>query len=298
MVLRQKRILGISLGILTALFYGMYPSGAQAVYADGGNVVFMIIASTWMRMLFLLMVCVINRKAIFVTSADRRIALWGGALQILSVIGNFAAILYIPAPVAISIVYLHTLMQMLYMAWKKEIDLSFMIVTTTLAALLGVGLVLDVWHPQNINWMGVSLALLSAVTAAARMYIYGRQTKGRNPAVVGVESFISASFLALLILLFKPIELPHSLPGYGWAAMSSLSIALGTLTMFYGIALLGAFSLSMIIKLEPIFTALFSIIVIGEILGWHQYLGILVVIGSLIAFQYYEHKNKMALEKQ
>jgi drug/metabolite transporter (DMT)-like permease len=61
--------------------------------------------------------------------------------------------------------------------------------------------------------------------------------------------------------------------------------------MFYGIALVGAFQFSLMVKLEPVFTALFSWVVLSEVLNFSQYFGMLLVVGSLIAYQYYEAKN-------
>lgn len=55
--------------------------------------------------------------------------------------------------------------------------------------------------------------------------------------------------------------------------------------MFYAIAVSGAFRFSLTIKLEPAFTALFALAISGELLNPHQYLGIALVVGSLIAFQ-------------
>jgi len=54
---------------------------------------------------------------------------------------------------------------------------------------------------------------------------------------------------------------------------------------------LGLFS-----KVEPIFTALFSIWFLGEILQWHPYVGILTTIASLEIYQVFEHRQRPVLD--
>jgi drug/metabolite transporter (DMT)-like permease len=67
--------------------------------------------------------------------------------------------------------------------------------------------------------------------------------------------------------------------------------------MFYGIAALGAFQYSLMAKLEPIFTALFSVIVLNQVLGFYQYLGIVLVVGSLSAYQLLQKKQQVVPAK-
>ena len=55
--------------------------------------------------------------------------------------------------------------------------------------------------------------------------------------------------------------------------------------MFYAISLLGSFDYSLLSKIEPVFTALFSFLLLGEILKPLQYLGMVIVLGSLAMYQ-------------
>ena len=73
--------------------------------------------------------------------------------------------------------------------------------------------------------------------------------------------------------------------------LASLSLAVANLAMFYGIALLGSFRWGLLLKLEPVFTALFSFLLLGEILKPLQYAGMAVVLGSLAAYQITSHRS-------
>jgi drug/metabolite transporter (DMT)-like permease len=87
------------------------------------------------------------------------------------------------------------------------------------------------------------------------------------------------------------MQLPVTPMGFTWLAVASGSLSLATFAMFYGVSLLGAFRYSLFAKMEPVFTSLFSVWFLGEILKPQQYIGIGIVIGSLVLYQTYEHRR-------
>lgn len=62
--------------------------------------------------------------------------------------------------------------------------------------------------------------------------------------------------------------------------------------MFYAIAILGAFQWSLITKLEPISTALYAYLVLGELLRPSQYAGMGLVLVSLGLYQLWASREK------
>lgn len=286
-------LLGILVVIGSAIVFGLYPPAARGVYADGGNAVFVILITITMRALALTVFCGVTRKALFKKAEDTKFAMICGVLQSLSVIGIFGALVFLPGPLVIIIVFTHTLMLLFFMAWRGEMKLDRLTILLTVMALTGLGLVLNVWNPDYLyaSLAGIALAFMTALATGARTYLYGQLTRERNPAVVGAETFIFAALFTLAILFWDMPQLPVSAAGHGWAALACLSLVLGTFGMFYGIALLGAFRWSLFLKLEPVFTALFSAILLHEFLNWHQYVGMMIVISSLAAYQYVEHRN-------
>jgi drug/metabolite transporter (DMT)-like permease len=202
------------------------------------------------------------------------------------------SLLYIPGPLAIIIVFTHTLMLLFFMAWRGEIKLDVLNIMTTISALFGLTLVLDIWHLQSkTHWIGMGLAFITALSAVSRFYVYGKQTRERHPIVVGAENFLVAAILTLLVLLFQTPKLPSSMSGYAFVIVSCASIAFANFCMFYAISILGSFQYSLMAKLEPIFTSLFSVLLLKEILGLHQYFGIGLVVGSLAGYQFLRHKT-------
>lgn len=278
--------LGLLLAVAASILFGLYPPAVRAVYAKGGDAVFMMLASTWARALGLAAYCLLTRRPLFQTREDTRQAAIGGVFQALTTAAIMAALTFMPGPLVIMVVFTHSLMLLLFLVWKGEVRLDAATLGTTLTALGGLGLVLDIWHAQPVtNLWGIALAFAAALTMVMRMYVYGQQTRERNPAVVGAENFLLAALFILLVLLFKWPRLPQSGVGQGWVLLACAAMALATFIMFYGISLLGSFGWSLFAKLEPIFTALFSLWLIHEILKPHQYLGMVVIVASLVFYQ-------------
>jgi len=285
--------LGTALTIFSAVSFGLYPAATRAIYADGGNASFVILAATFARAISLSLFCVVTGKKFLSTREDIRLGATGGLFQALSSLGIISALVYLPGPVMIIILFSHTLMLLVYMALKKEITADVPTVITTLSALLGLSFVLNLWSIDlTYSLIGISLALVGAIATASRVYVYGKQTTTKNPAVVGAENFLMAALFVCPIVFFSLPALPSTMEGYFYTVAACLSLIAGTFAMFYGISMIGAFRFSLFLKLEPVFTTIFSILIVNEVLQWQQYAGIALVIGSLVTYQTYDKIKK------
>jgi drug/metabolite transporter (DMT)-like permease len=283
---------GLLLAVATAVAFGFYPAATRAVYADGGNAMLVLIIIMWSRTLGLLIACIPSRPKLFTSRAETKQAIRGGTLQAISNLALFAALVYLPGPLVIIGLFSHSLMLLFFLAWKGELKLDTVTILSTVTALLGLTFVLDVWHPQPPQYLwGVGLALFSAMVIVARFYIYGQQLRTRHPAAVGAENFLAASIALLPAMLVMPPVFPLHTSSYGWLFLAGLTTALGSIGMFYGIAMMGSFRWSLFSKVEPIFTAVFSAFFVGEVLKPSQYLGMLVVLASLAIYQTADHRR-------
>lgn len=291
---------GVWIAVVAAVLFGLYPPASRAVYEDGGNAVFLMLLTTFLRAMFLSLFCLARGKTLFVSTQDGKAALAGGFFQALSIVGIFSALTFLPGPLVIVIVFTHTLMLLFFMAWRGEVRLDSFTIVTAAVALAGLVFVLDVaghLGPGDAArtqgfLLGIGLSFLSAVATVIRMYLFGQLVAARNPAIVGAESFIVATFFLIPIALFVPPELPRTMTGFFWTGMASASLILGSFGMFYGIRALGPFKFSLFLKLEPVFNAVFSVAFLHEILKGSQYAGMAVVIGTLALYQYIEHRRR------
>jgi drug/metabolite transporter (DMT)-like permease len=289
---RQQKI-GGAVAMVTAIIFGAYPAAVRGVYESGGNAVFMVIASTVTRALLLSGYCLVTGKGLFRSRQDTEKALVGGFFQAISVLGIFAGLVFLPGPLVLIIVFTHTLMLLFFMAWRREIILDSLNLGTAIAALVGLSMVLDIWHSQpQTNLIGMAASFIAALATVSRLYVYGHQTKTRSPAVVGAESFVIASLFTVLAAAIQIPHMPGTSQGFLFAVIACCSLSLGTFGMFYGISLLGSFQWSLFSKLEPVFTAIFSTLLLHEMLKPYQYAGMFIVIISLILYQFREYNSR------
>jgi drug/metabolite transporter (DMT)-like permease len=285
--------LGILVVLAGCVSYGMYPAAARAVYADGGNAALIVLVGTWARAVALTLFSLWAGKRLFTNRAYFKESFVGGFFQTITMFCTLSALTYLPGPIVIIIIFTHTLMLLVFMAWRGEIVLNASTFITTITALGGLSLVIDLWHKQStLNLIGIGLAFLTAVVTVGRFYVYGHQTKARYPAVVGAENFLIAAVLVSLCCMVDPPHLPAG-TGFVWLRVTSSALVVGSFCMFFGISLLGSFKYSLFAKMEPIFTALFSVWFLGEFLKPQQYLGIVVVVASLAIYQGVEHKRQL-----
>lgn len=289
----RNKPLGILIAVACAVVFGLWPSCVRAAYADGANPAFAILVTTVARASSLWFFCLFTHKPVFATRQDSGLALRGGFFQAVGMMSAIAAMSYVPGPVAITITFSHTIMLLFFLAWKGETKLDAATIITTAVALAGLTFVLNLWSTTGrLSPVGIALSFASALATMSRLYVFGHMTKTRNPAVVGAETFLVAMAFVLLTILFTAPQAPGSLAGWGWAVLGSLSLSAGTFGMFYSIALIGSFQFSLLLKMEPVFTALFALLLIGEKLNPGQYAGIAAVIGSLGAYQVMDYRRK------
>lgn len=279
--------------VLAAFLFGMYPAASRLAYREGANAACIMLSTTAARALGLYFCCALQRRPVWSGPIRWKPTVTGGALQACSLVGVLASLVTLPGPITIIILFTHTLMLLLFLAVRGEQQLTPLALGTTVAALAGLACVLRVWdYSSGLDPRGLALAFFAAVATMQRLYVYGKETVTVDPAVVGARAFLIAFVCICGVCFFQPPLFPFTPAGLWGVAVACLSLSTGTIGMFYGIAYLGSFQYSLMVKLEPVFTAFFSIVVLGEILQPVQYAGMAVVLSSLLAYQFWNRARQ------
>lgn len=287
----HKKTWGILVAIATAAVFGFYPPAARAAYADGVNPVFIILFTTFWRASSLALFCLGTRKPFFQSKKNIKFALINSVFQTASTIGILGGMQFLQGPVVITIVFSSTMMLYFFLVLSKQERLTWTTLTPMIAAFVGLSFVVNVYDKlDNFSLLGILLSFMAAIATVFRVYNYGKILKENNPMVIGAETFLFTLLLSCLLFLYQTPALPQSEEGWIWAGICAASLSLGSFGMFYGIALLGAFKFSLFSKLEPVLGAVFSVLLIGEILLVSQYVGMVIVISSLVAYQILQHR--------
>ena len=288
----RRELVGVLICIASAIIFGLYPPAARGVYQDGGNITFVILVTTFSRFSGLYLLALIKNQKLFQKFTDYKTSLYAGFFQALSIIGILGGSYFMPGGVVIIIMFTYSLMLLFFSSWRGDMVLNRANILSTLTALIGLGMVLNI-NQYGLSYpiTGIALAFMAAVATFARTYIFGQQTKSRHPLVTGAETFAVACAVLVFLIFWDFPHPPASSSGYIMITIAALSLTIGSFGMFYGIAYLGAYKFSMIMKLEPVFTTIFGILLIGDFLSPIQYFGIVLVLGSLISLQLFDKQK-------
>lgn len=282
----HREIIGIIIAIGSALVFGLYPAATRGAYAEGANVIFIILFTTFFRAGTMSLFCMASKRKLFKSKNDIKTAVENGFFQMASIIGILGGMAFLPGPVVITIMFSYTVLLYLYLVFKREEKLNAVTLLSVVMALIGLSMVVGAQDKfVDLSMIGLILAVMAALATATRMYRYGALLKRLDPAIVGAETFIFVLLFSCLLMFYEWPVTPVSSQGWMWAGVAALSLSIGNFGMFYGIQLLGSFKFAFFIKLEPIFGAIFAFMLIGETLTITQYLGMGVVVVSLCIYQ-------------
>ncbi len=214
-------------------------------------------------------------------------AIYGGLFRVafsnLGVaVGYMTSILFIPVSFATLVFYTYPLMVVAVAPLLHGQRLggrqyaAFGLAFAGLALALGPSL-------EGLDWLGVALALLAAVSAAT-VFMISPKVVGAYHAV-GVtlySNLIGASMILLLLPILGGFVLPETT--IGWLSMGGLSVFYvgAMLSMYVALHAAGAVPTSMIFNLEPLVAIVAAAILLGERLLPLQMAGVALVIGALM----------------
>ncbi len=189
-IVNNKELAGTIVIIFSALVFALYPSATRAVYENAGNAFFIILFTTFWRAFTLFGFCLIKKHSLFANKQDTKSAVINSVFQATSIIGILGGMMYLPGAIVIVILFTNTLILYLVYAFKGKEPLNVLTIMSITVALIGLGLVLNVYDNfQGIHMGGLALAFMASIATASRLYSFGNLVKTRNPAAVGAETF-------------------------------------------------------------------------------------------------------------
>ncbi|MBN8903806.1 MAG: hypothetical protein BGO51_28235 [Rhodospirillales bacterium 69-11] len=217
---------------------------------------------------------------------QRLIALGLGLLFAGTMVGLLLAVSLLPVSIAILAYFIYPLLTGLAGAATGVDRIGWQGLAAALAAFAGLALML------GVNLSGLApLGLLAAFAAAfcrvlsllgTRAYLNGTDARLTTwyAMLPSTALFVTAS---LSFGLWSP---PRT--SVGWMAFAGVSVGstLSTLLIYMSTNRIGPFRTALVMNLEPMLTALLSVLLLGEVLSPLQGLGAAVMIAALCTFQF------------
>ena len=284
--------LGSLVALGSAVAFALNMVLARLAYDAGGNIHALNLSRA---LLFLACLAAFLRLAGRPMGLPRRAAAFSLSLGILLCLEMYlllGAILFIPVSLTILILYTYPLMlaAVTWMTGREPPSVARF--AALLCAFVGLGLALAA-PAAALDWRGLALAGLSAVTLATILMVGERTMAGRDNRVVMLYMMIGASALiAALSLTGVELAWPAGAPGWLAFAGSTGSYVVATFFLFTAVSMIGPLRTAAIDNTTPVWSVLFGLMLIGETLAPRQLLGIALVVGALIVLQFLQRPRR------
>ena len=280
---RRLQLFGAFLVVLSAAAIAVVPTLARLAYDGGSDTLTVITSRSIVTAGACFLVMAALGRPLIIRGSAVRVSLALGLLYAVHLYGLLGAVSYLPVNIVILIFYLHPLMVGVIAILFGRETMSWGTFGALVAAIFGLGLAVG-FSLGNLNWIGMALALTSAVLAA--VVIIGGSHAMKSSDSLGVTCYMMLSATAGLVaicIIQGDLRLPATLRG--WTGFGGVAIAytIGTVAFFAAIPFLGAVRAAMISNLEPVLGILFAMAVLGEGVSLLQAMGIVLVLGSIFA---------------
>ncbi|MBI5931431.1 MAG: DMT family transporter [Chloroflexi bacterium] len=140
---------------------------------------------------------------------------------------------------------------------------------------------LDVNKPMDIFF-----PFANAAFYAVYLIIAGRYTRKIPGTASGIISLTSSAFVLLPLITVRGLQTPNSLNGWVvLVCLATISTVLPILTMFAGIARIGASNAAIVSTIEPLITITLAALILREKASTMQYLGGVLILISVVLLQ-------------
>ncbi|MCC6905925.1 MAG: DMT family transporter [Anaerolineae bacterium] len=284
----NRQFAGMLLILVAAIGYALFPIFAKLAYADG------LTATSLLAWRFLVATGATWLLAPAWWKAARLAQVGRRHLLRLGVLGALFAVLALAALFALERIPASTYIIMLY-TYPAMVAILSMFLGERLApvgwgaiimAIGGCALVVGAKFELN-SPLDLALPLINALTYAVYLVLVDRIVpRGTSGIASGVLS-VSGSALAILPLI-AVMGLPAPATGAGWGAVAGIALISTTIpimSVFGGIAILGATRAAIVNTIEPVISVAFAALLLGESVGWAQIAGGALILTSVVVLQ-------------
>ncbi|MDX2446520.1 MAG: DMT family transporter [Desulfobacterales bacterium] len=214
---------------------------------------------------------------------DRYAALALGVAVFLMGAGYLGATQYIPVSLAVLIFYTGPFFIIIISRFTENEPITTLRLTAICVAFIGLILIMGVKPTASLPIRGILLAFTAAIGMAAFVTGSSLTIRTASPQMVNLHSLFSGTLLfgLFLIVMGGPsgtIGLSGALKLVG----SGLSIAVGYITFFSGLKIIGPVRASILLNAEPVYTIALAALLLGERLSYTQFMGAALVITGII----------------
>jgi drug/metabolite transporter (DMT)-like permease len=283
---------GAIYAVISALGFGAMPIFTVKAYNYGITVNTLLFVRFSLSALLFFMVFWFKKTKLTMQKKELTLLfLLGGVLFTLLSILHFESVKYISASMAVLFlfsfpIFVCTISFFVYKERLQRNTLLFLLLSFAgIIFLLGVSL-------MDMNLYGLSLAIGAAVVYACFM-ILGKKAASKTSAAVTTAFVTLFAAVGTLVtgLFYQNIRWDFNQNAWVYIiCIVLLSTIIAEMALFRSLELLSSTNVSIVSMIEPVFTAIFSILFLNEHVKMVQLAGGIVVLSSLTFLVYFQSK--------
>ena len=217
-----------------------------------------------------------------ITPRERHAALGLGIAVFLMGAGYLGATQYIPVSLAVLIFYTGPFFIIIISKFTENEPITIMRLMAICVAFAGLILIMGVMSTGPLSIRGILLAFAAAIGMAAFVTGSSLTIRKASPQMVNLHSLFGGTMLfGLFLFIMGGPSGTLTLSGALKLVGSGLSLAVGYITFFSGLKIIGPVRASILLNAEPVYTIALAALLLGERLSYTQGIGAALVIAGI-----------------
>ena len=281
--MRNKIFSSVLTAILSAFFFSLAATTAPYFYGVGGGV-FLLLSVRYVSTFIFASILNKSPKKIKSKATHIRLILIS-IFQAIFIASYMYSISLIPLSLAVVVIYTFPIITFFVNSILKSRSIDFLSAAALLTSLLGIWVLVQ-GDSSDWNLWGVFWGLIASL-AQVTVNILSRHKSVESGWGLIQYIMVLPSIVFVLIYFIVTSEPITSVTSEMllWSILSAMGMTGGIYFFFRSISIIGPVRTSNVMYLEPIFTIILGVILLQDILGINQWLGMFIIFTATISLE-------------
>ena len=276
---------GSALALLAAVSVALGPNLAKVLYADGVDIMTVIMVRSLVLLLALSPIVFV--KDIF-RHFDFRLSFSSALCFLVMSVGYIGGVKYMDVGLVTILYFSHPVLVMLWYKYRGRQPVNRYTILTIICVILGLFLTVGV-HSSNITLLGITYAMVASVTCTGMIIINGHQlSMGRSALAVNYEMALITTVILYGFYFqdFNNAIMTQVMPNWIVLTLVGGCFAIGICAFFISFRYISSVRATFITLLQPVCVITIEYMMFDTLFHPVQYLGGVMIILAIFLSEY------------